>query len=78
MLKIQICWSILRHFDYDNNLEITSFDDSFLIDYAAGEALQLAPHVQEFLHRAYVFAQKADPLAPMQRLFEPSPSVYLR
>jgi hypothetical protein len=40
-----------------------------VIDYAAGESLELSPHVLDFLHRAYVFAQKADPKHPMQRLF---------
>lgn len=69
MLKIQICWSILRHFDYNNQLEIRAFEDSFVIDYAAGESLELSPHVLDFLHKAYVFAQKADPRHPMQRLF---------
>jgi hypothetical protein len=49
-----------------------------VIDYASGEALELSPHVLDFLHRAYVFAQKADPKNPMQRLFEPSPSIYLQ
>ena len=29
MLKIQICWSILRYFNYDDNLEIIVKYDHF-------------------------------------------------
>lgn len=78
MLKIQICWSILRHFDYNNQLQIKALDDSFVIHYQNGESLELSPNVLDFLHRIYVFAQKADPQNPMKRLFEPSHSIYLK
>lgn len=40
--------------------------------------MELAPQVLDFLNRAYVFAQKADPRNPMRRLFEPSPSIYMQ
>lgn len=39
MLKIQICWSILRHFDYNLELEINSNRDSFAIRFEEGESL---------------------------------------
>lgn len=53
MLKIQICWSILRHFDYDNSLEIFNNPDSFVIDYDAGQSLELSDHVITFLNKIY-------------------------
>lgn len=44
MLKIQICWSILRHFDYNHELEIESTKDSFAIRFGMGEVLELSAH----------------------------------
>lgn len=58
MLKIQICWSILRYFDYNNDLEIKNVSDSFVIKYEEGETLELSNHALDFLHRIYIFAQK--------------------
>lgn len=46
MLKIQICWSILKHFDYNHELDINSNRDSFAIHYEEGEALELSNDAQ--------------------------------
>lgn len=32
MLKIQICWSIVRHFNYNDNLRININTDNFIVD----------------------------------------------
>jgi hypothetical protein len=32
MLKIQICWSVLRYFKYDDNLRIKLDNNSILLD----------------------------------------------
>lgn len=61
MLKIQICWSILRHFDYDNSLDIFNSSDSFVIDYDAGQSLELSSNVINFLNKIYEFAHKITP-----------------
>lgn len=71
MLKIQICWSILRHFDYNDQLEIKNVGDTFIIRYEEGESLELAPQALNFLHKAYTFAQKTrgEKESPMEKLF---------
>ena len=57
MLKIQICWSILRYFGYDDNLNLTTSLDSFAIDYDKGESLELSSAALDFLQRIYTFGQ---------------------
>jgi hypothetical protein len=39
MLKIQICWSILRYFNYNDNLELYPTNEDFIYDENAGETL---------------------------------------
>lgn len=79
MLKIQICWSILKHFDYSNELEIKNNKDSFAINFQAGEALELSADAQEFLQRIYTFAVKtaAEGEDPMEKLFQSAPEIPL-
>lgn len=71
MLKIQICWNILKYFDYNHELEINNNRDSFAIKYEEGEALELTFNAQEFLQRIYTFALKtaSEDEDPMLKLF---------
>jgi mitochondrial Rho GTPase 1 len=81
MLKIQICWNILKHFDYNADLEIRNNQDSFAMKFEEGEALELSNDAVTFLQRIYTFAVKSaeegEGDSAMEKLFEPAPEIPL-
>ena len=56
MLKIQICWNILKHFDYNNDIEIRDTGDGFAINFGEGESLELSQDALDFLQKIFTFA----------------------
>ena len=59
MLKIQICWNILKHFDYNNDIEIRDTGDGFAISFGEGESLELSQDALDFLQKIYAFAERS-------------------
>lgn len=58
MLKIQICWSILRYFHYDDKLRLRPVHDYFVLDQSAGESVELSSEAINFLIKVYLIAKK--------------------
>ena len=59
MLKIQICWNILKHFDYNQDIEIRDNGDGFAICFKDGEGLEISSDALGFLQKIYTFAVRS-------------------
>lgn len=59
MLKIQICWSILRYFNYDDNLRIKINHNYFTVNEMAGESVELNSDAINFLMDIYNISKKS-------------------
>ena len=59
MLKIQICWNILKYFNYNHELEIRGDQDGFAIKVEDGEGLELSNDAINFLQKIYTYASRA-------------------
>lgn len=75
MLKIQVCWSILRYFNYNDGLEINPTTENFIFDESIGESLEVSQQAIGFLERIYTFsvASKGENQTPMEFLFSCAP-----
>lgn len=58
MLKIQIVWTILRYFHYNDNLELKIPSDKFFLN--DGQAIELTSHASHYLNGLYDLAKKKD------------------
>ncbi len=55
MMKIQTCWTILRHFGYNEKLEINDeqFDDELILDEKKSQSVELTGTSIGFLKRLF-------------------------
>ncbi|EGR27042.1 hypothetical protein IMG5_202800 [Ichthyophthirius multifiliis] len=51
LMKMQICWYILRHFNYNDKLEINDqfFNDQLIIEYGSGRTVELSLQTKNFI-----------------------------
>lgn len=76
MLKIQICWNILKYFNYNHELEIRGDRDGFAIKVEDGQGLELSNDTINFLQKIYMYASKScEEDEVMMKLFEPAPDL---
>jgi len=79
-MKIQICWTILRNFNYDDKLELKEvlFKDELIINKDSGQSVELSGKALDFLRNCFTRFSKKDNGIYLERvpeIFEPIGSV---